>query len=1016
MYQSMMTSIHRALLALVLATTFVAALMASTAHAEFGVQPGSFQSAVLDSSGAVDLTPQAGAHPFAQQVKFAFNTIHHNYPGGPASAPSGPEPDPDGDVKTTIVDLPAGFIGNTQAAPRCEQRDFPPAFFAGPGRCPTATQVGVASLDLGATSGNPYPFGYFKVPIYNLVPPKGVVARFGLVEVAAFVIDITVRTGSDYGVTATVRNLSEAPNIYSTTVTLWGVPAAPVHDAERFRAGAFSPGDTSGNPLPSGLPLTPFLTNPSVCDVPLTSRLQVASWQDPAKLLSYTSPPQTFTGCDRLTLKAGLDVTPTAAGAGEPTGIAVDLDVDQPQAPDALGAPPLKRVTVTLPEGVTVSPSSADGLGACTRAQIQLGSDADPTCPDSAKIGTVKIDTPLLADALDGSVYLASPGAGNPFGTLVALYVVAKASGVLVKLPGSISLDPVTGRVRSTFDNTPQLPFSHLRVSFKGGPRAALTQANTCGVKTTSATLTSWSGQVVDIAGDYSVGAGAGAPNCAAPGFAPHITAGSLSSTAGATSPFSFRLTRTDADQQLSALQTTLPKGALANIRDVPSCQEADAAAGACGPASQIGRVTVGSGPGPSPFYIDAGRAYLTTGYKGAPFGLSVVVPAVAGPFDLGNVVVRAAVSIDPETARATIVSDPFPTILQGIPLQVRDIRVDDDRPGFHINPTNCAPQSVDTTVTSTAGTRFSASTAYQATDCAALALKPKLAIALTGKGQTTDGKHPGVVAHLTQGPGESRLSEVSTTWPLALALDPDNAEGLCKPEQAVAKACPASSIVGQATAVSVLHEPLKGPIYFVEGIRTDPKSGRRIRTLPNLLVALEGEGVKVNLHASSAVDKLDRLVSTFTNLPDAPVRSVDVTINGGKHGILVVSRTNICAATRAVEVRMDGQNGKLADSDVVMSTPCTPSVLSSRVGRSTVTVKLGGLGAGKVTISGAGLRRTSRTLRASSVSTIVAHRIKGSGAPAKITVRFDPAGPAKATTHGLRLKPGAASGARMAR
>jgi hypothetical protein len=1002
MHQPIMTLIHRAAFSLLLAAAFAVVATTSAARADFGVQPGSFQSAVLDSTGAVDPAPQAGAHPFAQQVTFAFNTTQHHYPPGTISGESGPDPDPDGAVKTVITELPAGFVGNPQAAPRCEQSDFPPAFFFGASRCPTATQVGVASLDLGGASG--FPPATYKVPVYNLVPPKGVVARFGFVEVAAFVIDISVRTGSDYGVTATLRNLSEVPNIYSSTVTLWGVPAAAIHDAERFLPEAFVPGDTSGGPLASGLPRTPFLTNPSVCDVPLTSRLQVASWQDPAKFLSYTSPPQTFTGCDRLTLNASLDVAPTTAGAGEPTGIAIDLAVDQPQAPDALGAPPLKKLSVTLPEGVSVSPSSADGLGACTPAQFGLGNDKDPTCPDSAKIGTVEIDTPMLDEPLDGSVYLAGPN-DNPFGTLVALYVVAKASGVLVKLPGSVSLDPVTGRVQSTFDNTPQLPFSRLHVAFKGGPRAPLTQAGVCGIKTTSAVLTSWGGQVATIAGDYSVGAGAGAPSCGPQGFSPQVSAGSRSSTAGANSSFDFRLTRSDADQQLSSVQTTLPEGLLANIKDVPLCQEADAAAGTCGAASQTGRVTVGVGPGPSPFYIDAGRAYLTTGYRGAPFGLSIVVPAVAGPFDLGNVVVRAAITIDRDSSRATVVSDPFPTILQGIPLQVRDVRLHHDRPGFHLNPTSCEPRSIDSTIVSTTGARHATANDYQATDCGSLPLRPKLALSLTGKGQTTDNKHPGLVARLAQGPDESRLDKTTWTLPRSMALDPDNAQALCKPEEALARACPASSIVGQATAVSVLHEPLKGPVYFVEGVRTDPKSGRRIRTLPKLLLPLEGEGVEIDLHASSQVDKLDRLVTTFANLPDAPVRSVDVTITGGKHGILVVSNANLCAATQLAEVRIDGQNGKIFDRDVVLSTPCKPSLISSKLGKSALTVKLGGLGAGKVTVSGAGIRKSSRTLRWNTTATVVARRTKAK-APTRIAVSFDPAGPAKATNHVLRLKP----------
>jgi hypothetical protein len=977
----------------------IAALVPAVASADFGVQPGGFQSNILDGGGATLASPQAGAHPYAQQIKLAFKTKQGTYPGAPGGQypPSGPDPDPDGEAKTIITSLPAGFLGNPQAVPQCEQRDFPPEFFGGYSRCATASQVGVASLDLGQLSGYPYAPGSFKVPVYNLTPPKGVVARLGFVEVAAVVIDITIRTGSDYGITATIRNLSEAPNIYASTVTLWGVPADSSHDAERYRPGAFGPGDANGQPLASGLPLTPFLTNPAQCDGPVTTGLSVDSWQDPGKFLSYTSTPVQYSGCDRLTLQSSLAVTPTSAGAGEPTGIAVDLNVDQPQAPNALGSPPLKKVSVTLPEGVTVSPSSADGLGACTPTQIGLGNDADPSCPDSSKVGSVQIDTPLLGEPLLGSVYLAEPGQGNnPFSSLVALYIVAKASGVLVKLPGVVALDPVTGRVVSTFDNTPQLPFSRLHVAFKGGARAPLSQANTCGVKTTSAVLTSWGGQVVNVAGDYNVGVGAGSPSCDPQGFAPQMTAGSLSSAAGASTPFSFRLTRTDADQQLSAVTTVLPEGLLANVKDVALCPEAQAAAGSCGPESLIGRVTVGSGPGPSPFYIDNGRAYLTTGYKGAPFGLSIVTRAVAGPFDLGDVIVRAALSIDPVTTRVTVTTDPFPTILQGIPLQLRDVRLSVDRPAFMLNPTSCAAQSIDATVTSTSGTTSSPSNPYQATDCAALPLKPKLALSLTGKGQTTDGKHPGIVAHLTQQPGESRLEKVAVTLPLALALDPDNAQGLCKPEQAAIKACPVSTIVGQAKAVSVLHQPLTGPVYFVEGIRIDPKSGRKIRTLPKLLITLKGEGVEVDLNASSDVDPLGHLVTTFDHIPDAPISAVDLTIDGGQHGILTVSDADICKSTQIADQQIDGQSAKQSDTTIAIQTPsCLLKVITKKIAKKSVAVKIGGLGAGRVTVTGKGIKKTTKTIATSTVATITAKRTNAK--PGKVTVTFDPTGPAKA-------------------
>ena len=329
----------------------------------------------------------------AKDETFALNAttkktgdVKEGYPASPdgQNPPSGPDPDPDGEAKTVIANLPAGFLGNPQAVPRCEQRDFPPPSFGGYSRCAPASQVGIASLDLGQISGYPYPPGAFKVPVYNLTPPKGVVARLGFVEVSLVVIDITLRTGSDYGITATIRNLSEAPNIYGSSVTLWGVPADSSHDAERYRSGQSIPGDASGQPLPSGLPLTPFLTNPAQCDVPVTAGVSVASWQDPEKFLSYTSVPTPYTGCDRLTLKSSLEVTPTSAGAGEPTGIAVDLNVDQPQAPTALGSPPLKKVVMTLPEGCGVA--VVGGRSGCvpTGPDRPRTNDA-PACPDSAR-------------------------------------------------------------------------------------------------------------------------------------------------------------------------------------------------------------------------------------------------------------------------------------------------------------------------------------------------------------------------------------------------------------------------------------------------------------------------------------------------------------------------------------------------------------------------------------------------------------------------------------------------------
>lgn len=904
--------------AIVAVGTLVVALAApSMASAEFGFQPGSFRSDIVDSSGAVVPAPQAAAHPFAQQVSFQFNTKPAEVPASPGGGhpPSSPGPDPDGQVRTVITDLPPGFIGNTQAVPQCDADDFPPPFSLGPSQCPTATQVGVMELDLGLVSGFHTPD---TVPVFNLVPPKNVVARLGFVNVAPTVIDIKVRTGGDYGVTATVSNITQAANIYGTKLTLWGVPADPRHDAQRYRQGQFQPGDAFGNPIPSNLPPTPFLTNISQCDVPVSTGIRIDSYQDPGNFLSYSSEPVLYSGCDRLTLKSSLEVSPTSAGAGEPTGISVELDVDQRQAPNTLGSPPIKKIAVTLPDGVSLSPSSADGLGVCTKEQIGLDNDADPSCPDASKVGSVQIDTPVLGEPLSGSVYLAKPGSGNnPFDSLIALYVVAKGNGVLVKLPGRVFLDPNTGRVTSVFDNNPQLPFSHLRVAFKGGARGALSQALTCGPKTTNAELTTWSGQTVNITGDYSVGAGGGSPSCGPQGFAPKMTAGSSSPRAGASTPFILRLTRSDADQQFKGVTTVLPEGLLGKLKGVAVCPAAQAAAGTCDSASQIGRVTVGAGPGSSPFYVDNGRVYLTAGYKGAPFGLSILTRAMAGPFDLGDVVVRGSLDIDPVTTRATVTTDPLPTILQGIPLQIRDTRVAIDRPGFMVNPTSCAEKTIEATVTSTLGATANLSSPFQVGDCAALDFEPKLAISL--KGATHRSAHPKLKATLTMPRGGANIDRAAVTLPETEFLENAHIRTICTRVQYAAGEggganCPKESVYGFAKAWSpLLDTPIEGPVFL-------RSSNHR---LPDLVASLDGQ---IHVDLSGRIDSPDkRIRNTFDFVPDAPVSKFVLTMQGGKKGLLV-NNEELCKTKPRATALFDGQNGKASDSKPLVKIDCGKS------------------------------------------------------------------------------------------
>jgi hypothetical protein len=367
-------------------------------------------------------------------------------------------------------------------------------------------------------------------------------------------------------------------------------------------------------------------------------------------------------------------------------------------------------------------------------------------------------------------------------------------------------------------------------------------------------------------------------------------------------------------------------------------CGDAQAAAGSCPAASRIGRVQVGAGPGPAPYYITNGRVSLTEGYKGAPYGLSIVVPAVAGPLDLGDVVVRAALNIDPTTAQATVQADPMPRILQGVPLQVRDVRVIVDRPGFIRTPTNCDPLSIATTLGSYQSDTATLATHFQVGDCAALAFKPKLQIKLSGKGQTTDGRHPGLAATLTNAvtPTPANIKAAKVALPLSLALDPFNSQHVC--DYDVAKAvhggavgCPANTIVGNATAVSpLIDQPITGPVYLVQGIRFG-RDGRRIKTLPSLLVPLRGP-INIDLRAQSAVDKTNRLVTTFTGVPDAPVSKFTLNIAGGRHGILVVTHhANVCKGSQVATGSLSAQNGKSEALHVKLSAPCKRASRTAR-------------------------------------------------------------------------------------
>jgi hypothetical protein len=973
------------------------ALSAASARAALPFGISDFDGEVTADAGGTPFT-QAGGHPFAATTWIDFNSAFD--PDFGLSMPAE-------DIKDLHVSLPPGFIGNVQGVPQCTQQDFY-GKGAGP-ECNSDAIVGRAGIKTLGTSIN--------FAVFNLVPPPGVPAMFGFQALVQPVfVTASLRSGGDYGVDVDIPDISQGLALTGTSLTLWGVPADPRHDDQRCIA-------DSGCNKPSSAPRSPLLTLPTSCSAPgvgLETKLSADSWVHPeiVERASFSShlPPawpaapgdrgaqQGTAGCERVPFDAKIAAQGDSRAAGGPTGLDVDLTVDQEGLLNADGVAPahVKRVEMTLPEGMTVNPSAADGLAGCSAAQIDLKGTGDPSCPAGSKLGTVAIDTPVLADPLEGTVYLGAQG-DNPFGTLLSMYIVAKGPGLIVKLPGRIDADPVTGRLTTTFDNQPQLPFSKLSLRLKSGARAPLANPKACGTYNLHSVLTPWSGNApVTIDQPMVIDHGCGQ----AGRFTPAMNAGVDNPQAGGSPSFILDLSRPDGQQDIGSFDLTMPGGVLGRIAGVPQCPDAKAAAGACDAASRIGHTTVASGAGPAPLAIpQPGKAatavYLAGPYKGAPFSISTVVPAQAGPFDLGTVVVRAGLYIDPIDAHVTVKTDPLPTILQGILLNVQKINVTLDRAGFMVNPTSCDPTQITGQVASAQGAVAAVSSRFQVGSCAKLGLKPELTLSLSGKGQTRDGGHPAVSAVLTQKPGQSNLKKVRVALPLSLALDPDNAEsdGLCsfvegsKPDPK----CPASSLVGKATAVSpILNEPMTGPVYFVKNERKDPKSGRSIKTTPKLVIPLVGEnGVKLTLTGASTVTD-DQLVTTFDNIPDASVSSFKMDITGGKKGILVVSAADICKSTQIADQQVDGQNGKSADADVYIQTPSCPlKVLSKKVGKSSVALKVGGLSAGKVTVTGKGIKKTTKTITKSTVATITAKRTKGK--PGKVTVSFDPTGPAKA-------------------
>ena len=907
--------------------------------AAFGISPGGATTALS--------TRQAGAHPDLT-TSIAFNTVNRE---------EGELGKLAGDPKDTTDNLPPGFAGDLIDTPTC-----PGAAFLQE-ECPIGTQVGVTTVTLaGETSGA------HVEPVYNLAPSPGEVAKLGFAVEGKFFYegDVAVRPG-DYGLKTTFYNATAGiVELDNVSLTVWGVPADPIHNALRWNGlpkeglGAF--GATSEErPVP-------FFTNPTACEAtPLEASFSVTSWQHPQESESPAATSMPFgslAGCDRLAMKPALSVETTTSDSYAPTGLDLEMKIPQTYENSAgLATSTLKQAVVTLPEGMTVNPSAGAGLAACTPSQYAEESVqfvAEKGCPSNSKLGTVRITTPSLKEEATGSVFLAQPYA-NPFKSLLALYIVARIPnrGVLVRAAGEVTANPVTGQLVTTFDTAdvedphgglPPLPFSTFIFSFRQGATSPLVTPPLCGEYTVQARLTPWSdpegAPLTPLIPPFPIDKGFDGGACPSGGvapFAPQVAAGTEDANAGASSSLDIRIGRGDGEQEITRFSSQLPPGLTANLSGVPFCPEAsieaaksvsgaqEEVAPSCPAASQIGTTLVGAGVG-SVLAQAPGKVYMAGPYNGAPFSVVAITSAKVGPFDLGTVVVREALAINPETAVVTVdakASDPIPHIIDGIVIHVREIRVDIDRPNFTSNPTNCNPFTFLATVDGS-GADFASSAddvpvtvgvPFRVTACQALKFKPSFKVSTSGKTSRKNGASLTVkLAYPKAAQGtQANIHSVKVDLPKQLPSQLKTLQKACLAATFAANpaACPQASRVGHATAITpILPVALTGPAYFVS---------YGSAKFPELVLVLQGYGVTIDLHGETFIDEKTGITSsTFRAVPDQPVTSFELVLPQGKYPALAANG-NLCAGKLTMPTAFTAQNGIVTRQNTKVSVTGCP-------------------------------------------------------------------------------------------
>jgi hypothetical protein len=887
----------------------------------------------------------AGSHPFSLTLSANITSIETGGLSYPTEAP-----------KRLVLELPKGLVVNPEAPTRhCTERQLIQQN-EGPGfGCPPASQVGwvnILSSIVGMTE--------LASPLYAMEPPPGVPAEFAF-NLEGVDVHVMGGVAGDRILTATTPDIVNRASVLGLEATLWGNPGDSRHNSQRLGAGC-----------PNGCSIfaetekeeeegkvdernkVAFLTMPTSCGEQSALEGSFESWEE--SITSSGTPfsesaggPRAISGCNALSFEPTIESKATTNVGDAPSGLSFSIHQPQNESLTGRAAAALKNAQVMLPEGLTVNPAAANGLSACSEEEMgyepvegKIRFQATPqTCPDAAKVGTLEAKTPLLADEvstgvrvphiLPGSVYLAKPFA-NPFDSLLALYLaIEDEDGIVVKLAGKVEPDPTTGKLTATFTENPELPLEDIKLHFFEGTRAALTSPITCGTHTTTSTLTPWStpeGVDVHPSDSFATTAGCFASEAAAPKNV-SFTAGTQTPLSGAYSPFVLRLSRKDGTQHIAGIDTTLPAGLVGKLAGVAYCPESGIAQAiarehpeqgkleqqspSCPSSSEVGTVNVTAGSGIAPIPV-SGHAYLAGPYKGAPLSMVAIVPAVAGPFDLGTVVDRVALNVGEYDARIHAVADPLPTIREGIPLDVRSIELKLDRPSFTLNPTSCEAMAIAGSVSTQAGQTQPLNNRFQVGECGRLAFKPKLQISL--KGQTRRTGHPALKAVVTypKGGAYANIARAQVSLPHSEFLDQGNIGKACTKVLLAQRACPAKSIYGKVKAwTPLLEKPLEGPVYLVGGY------GYK---LPALVAELNGQ-IRVLLVGKVDTGKNKGIRNTFEAAPDAPVERFVLEMKGGKKYGLLENSENICRKKQVAGAAFTAQNGKVLNLSTKIVNSC---------------------------------------------------------------------------------------------